>query len=565
MRIALCQYNPIIGDFSGNREKIFHYINAAKAQKVDLIVFPELATTGYPPRDLLEQADFIADNLLLVDAIEQQADGIAVVVGFVRPRLEVEGRRLANSVALLRRGQPRFTVDKMLLPTYDVFDESRYFEAAKKTDIVTLGGIKIGLTICEDLWNVDGIPGVSRYERDPAIELKKQGAELLINISASPFWSDKAKLRRTIFLDAVKRSQLPVLVVNQVGANDDLIFDGDSFVLDVNGKIVAQAPQFVESMLLIEVEKRPSALLMLRSVEITSSKSSALNPTLNDDQQTLEALTLGIRDYFSKQGFKRAVIGLSGGVDSALVCALAARALGPENVVAIMMPSRFTSEMSLKDAAQLAKNLHIAYQTISIEPLFTKFLSELQPLFQATAPTKKSSWDITEENLQSRIRGMLLMAYSNKFGHLVLSTGNKSELAVGYCTLYGDLNGGLAVISDLLKTSVYRLCELLNRQAAIIPQSIMDRPPSAELRENQTDQDSLPPYDLLDKILRLYIEERQDAPTIIKKLGEAETVQRVLRLVDRNEFKRRQAPVGLKISVRAFGQGRRLPIVQKYQ
>lgn len=557
LRIALCQHNPTIGDYNGNLKKILDLLELAKRGGAQLAVFPELATCGYPPRDLLEQEEFVSRHEAMLESIEATCDGIGALVGFVRRRHERSGRQLANSAVLLAKGTARQIVDKTLLPAYDVFDENRYFEPASTNKPIEFAGLKLGVTICEDLWNVEGLEsrdGTPFYGRDLAAELQRQGCDLLLNISASPFADGKPQLRRQLFGGAAARTKLPLFFVNQVGANDDLIFDGGSFAVDAAGKLCASAHRFEEDLLFCDLEKHKSWQL----VDGTRAKEAdAVSNVIN-------ALTLGIRDYFRKLGLRDAVIGMSGGVDSALVAALAVRALGPSHVVGVMMPTRFTSEVSRRDAAAVATNLGIKLETISIENLFEMFQRELKPLFG------NKKWDTTEENLQSRLRGTMLMAYSNKFGNLVLSTGNKSELAVGYCTLYGDLNGGLAVLSDVFKTDVYKLCAAINNgkiapfAIPVIPESVIKRAPSAELRDNQTDQETLPPYELLDAILRLYIDERLGLEAIVAQLGERPIVERILQMVDRNEFKRRQAPTGLKVSVRAFGQGRRLPIVQRF-
>ncbi len=550
MIVALCQINPTIGDFSGNLDKLSSQVDMAKQRGADLVLFPELASTGYPPRDLLEHPDFVDKNLQLIDTLAKQADGIAILVGFVQRNEKAQGRALHNAAVLLKDKRRQVVAVKSLLPTYDVFDERRYFEPATETTVVEVGGKRIGVTICEDLWSDPEILGpkglgVTSYARDPAAELQSQKVDFLVNLSASPFYVDKAKLRHQLFSRVASRTGLPVLFVNQVGANDDLIFDGASFVVDAKGNLTHSAAAFAEEMLLWDSDKPANPLPEVDAVDVA--------------KQLSDALILGIGDYFRKCGFRQAVVGLSGGVDSALVTALAAEALGKDNVQAIMMPSRFTSEMSLKSAKQLAENLGIAYEQISIEPIFTAYLEQLQPIFATRA------WDSTEENLQARIRGALLMAYANKFGHLLLSTGNKSELAVGYCTLYGDLGGGLAVISDVLKTQVYAICHYLNRHSERIPAEILTRPPSAELRQDQRDQDSLPDYETLDRILQLYVEDHQSEAEIVAQGLAAATVAKVLRMVDLSEYKRRQAPLGLKVSRRAFGGGRRQPIAQRYR
>ncbi|HEY1921361.1 MAG TPA: NAD+ synthase [Tepidisphaeraceae bacterium] len=554
MRIALAQTNPIVGDIAGNCRKMADFISRAKGQSAQLVVFPELSVIGYPPKDLLLKPQFIEDNLRGLKSIAEQARGIDAIVGYAERNANPVGRPLYNAVALLRDGRIVSRHFKTLLPTYDVFDESRYFEPGplqERKNLVHLGDIVGGLSICEDLWNDERLIPRRLYHRNPIADLHDAGAQLMINTSASPFVVGKHQFRLELFSSQVRQFGQPLVYVNQVGGNDELVFDGNSVVFDSTGKVIAQAKDFEEDLITVDVP--------------VGGQSHAAPGPMNHPSEGIEsiyrALLLGLGDYVRKCGFKSVVLGLSGGIDSALTAALAVAALGKDKVTGLIMPSRFSSDHSVSDALALAKNLGIAVQTVPINEVHEAYEKTLTRVFEGRSP------DVTEENIQARIRGALLMGYSNKFNHLLLTTGNKSEIAVGYCTLYGDMCGGLAVISDVPKTTVWQLARWINQKAGrpLIPQSSIDKVPSAELRPNQTDQDSLPPYDVLDAILHQYVEEEKGAAEIIACGFERETVLRVIRLIDRSEYKRRQAAPGIKVTSRAFGFGRRMPIAQNYQ
>ena len=547
MKIALAQINPTVGDIAGNCRKILDFIDQAKSRGAKIVVFPELSVIGYPPKDLLLKPRFVDDNLRGLQSIAARVSGIDAVVGYAERNSAPVGRPLHNAVALLREGKIVSRHFKTLLPTYDVFDESRYFEPGldERQNIVTIAGRPMGLSICEDLWNDEKMVPRRLYHQNPIADLNTAGAQVMINASASPFVVGKHRFRVELFSSQVKQFGKPLVYVNQVGGNDELVFDGNSVVFDARGNVIAQAKDFEEDLLL---------------VDLLSPQPRALN--LPSEISTIyKALVLGLRDYVRKCGFSTVVLGLSGGIDSAATAALAVAALGKDKVLGVSMPSRFSSEHSIADAKKLAENLGIEFQIVPIAQIHDAYEETLTPYFHGRER------DVTEENLQARVRGATLMAFSNKFNHLLLTTGNKSELAVGYCTLYGDMCGGLAVISDVPKTSIYALSEFINQQAGhdLIPRNSITKPPSAELRPNQTDQDSLPPYDLLDAILYRYIEEEKSAGEIVKEGFERPTVTRVIKLVDRSEYKRRQAAPGLKVTSRAFGFGRRMPIAQRYE
>jgi len=572
MRIALAQINPTVGDLAGNSRRIVEYINRAKAAGAELVVFPELAIPGYPPKDLLLKPQFIADNLAALKSIAAQVHGIDVLVGYVEPNPHPVGRPLYNAVALLRDGAIASRHYKKLLPTYDVFDESRYFEpapAGEQNNVVRIAGRPVGLSICEDLWNDEKMIPHRLYHENPIADLHAAGAEVMVNTSASPFVVGKHSFRLALFASQVKQFGKPLVYVNQVGGNDELVFDGNSVVMDAAGNVLAQAKDFEEDLLVVDLGKpapstgkpvlTPSAAQVQRFAEQTldleaQQKSPAAIESI------YKALVLGLRDYVGKCGFKSVVLGLSGGIDSALTAALAVAAFGKDKVVGIAMPSRYSSAGSETDAELLARNFGIEFHTIPIQPAHEAFERMLAPAFKGREP------DVAEENIQARVRGAVLMAFSNKFNHLLLTTGNKSELAVGYCTLYGDMCGGLAVISDVPKTVVYRLCKHINQQVGrdVIPRNTITKPPSAELRPNQTDQDSLPPYDILDAILHRYVEEEKSITQIVADGFDLATAARVIKLIDRSEYKRRQAAPGIKVTSRAFGFGRRMPIAQNY-
>ncbi len=543
MKVALGQINTTIGDFCGNSAKIIDYSRRARASGAELILFPELSVCGYPPRDLVERPSFVEANLKALDHIKQETQGITVVCGVVT-RAQIEtGKSVLNSAAVLVGGKIKLVQSKMLLPTYDVFDESRNFAAAESQQLLTLGDKSVALTICEDAWNDKHFWNRRLYNVDPVEKLLNAGGRLLLNISASPFYVGKPELRRNMLAAIARNDRVPVAMVNLVGGNDSIVFDGSSLVLAPDGRVIAQGRSFDEDLIFFDTESLAGDM----HTQVEGEESSAY-----------AALVLGTRDYVRKCGFKRVIIGLSGGIDSALTAAIAADAVGKENVIGVGMPSPYSSQGSIDDARAVADNLGIRFELIRITDTFEAYLKTLNPVF-AGLPE-----DTTEENLQSRIRGVILMALSNKFAGLVLSTGNKSELAVGYCTLYGDMCGGLAVISDVPKTMVYRISRYLNREREVIPRATIEKPPSAELKPNQTDQDTLPPYDVLDTILEDYIEAYKPADQIAREHGfDVELVNKVIRMVDRAEYKRQQAAVGLKISEKAFGVGRRMPIAAR--
>jgi NAD+ synthase (glutamine-hydrolysing) len=542
MRIFAAQINPTIGDLQGNTQLILQMISRGKKQNADLILFPELALSGYPPEDFLLLPQFMEGIEKHLEEIVQASKGTIVVVGLPR-RTPLQGEKiLHNSAAIIQDQKLLGYVDKSLLPTYDVFDERRYFEPGEPSKVWSLNGEMIGITICEDLWQHSNFLNTTHYKRDPVLELKGLNPTLLLNLSASPYSLLKFRTRLKVCLKAAKTLGCPVILCNQVGGNDNLIFDGHSLAVNQDG-LTQCAKGFEEDALLIDIKKTSPPLYIEHHL-------------LND---LFEALVLGLHDYFKKSGFKKACLGLSGGIDSALVASIAARALGPQNVLAVYMPSRFSSPESSRDAALLAKNLKIEYQEISIEGPFESYLNLLAPSFSGLPP------DITEENLQARIRGMLLMALSNKFGHIVLSTGNKSELAMGYATLYGDMCGGLGVVSDLTKQQVYSLAEWINRHEEIIPWNTIKRAPTAELRHDQKDSDSLPDYAIIDTVLQAYVEEHQSPQWIADQFGyPLALVEQLIKRIHANEYKRRQAPPGLRISEKAFSVGRRFPIVQRW-
>lgn len=543
MKIALGQINPTVGDFAGNAARITDFSRRAQAAGAGLVIFPELSLCGYPPRDLVERPAFVACNQETLDCVAASTRGIAVICGLVTPARAETGKSVMNSAALLREGKVEFLQSKMLLPTYDVFDELRHFAPAAKQELFAFCGKQMALTICEDAWNDKHFWHRRLYGRDPVEELMRAGGDFLLNISASPFNLGKRELRRKMLEAIAREYKVPVVMVNQVGGNDSLVFDGSSFVLGPDGRLVAQAASFEEDLVFFD--------------------SDALQGDVHPQAEGTEAsayaaLVLGTRDYVRKCGFERVLLGLSGGIDSALTAVIATDAVGAQNVTGIALPGPYSSPSSLADARALAAKLGIRFEELPISPIFDSFRAGLKNVF-AGRPE-----DVTEENIQARIRGDLLMALSNKFGALVLATGNKSELAVGYCTLYGDMAGGLGVISDVPKTLVYRLARFVNARRPVIPQSTLDKPPSAELRPGQLDSDSLPPYEVLDVILEDYVEDCQSTQQIAAARGfDPELVRRVIQMVERSEYKRQQAPPGLKISEKAFGVGRRLPIARK--
>lgn len=560
MKIALAQINPIVGDIVGNSQLIIERIAEARAKGASLVAFPELSVVGYPPRDLLLKPRFVSANVDAVHRIAESCQDIAAIVGFVESNTDAIGRHLRNSAAYCAGGKVQQIRHKSLLPTYDVFDEQRYFEPGPEVTLIEHEGTPIGLSICEDLWNDEQLIGRRIYHQDPIGLLAAAGARVMLNISASPFAYDKHSFRVRLFGHQARRHQLPLLFVNQVGGNDELIFDGASAALDAEGNVIAQAKAFEEDLLIVECGTGVSPVRQNTGVTPVPHVNRIENYP-SGIGQLYEALVLGTRDYVRKCGFKHVVLGLSGGIDSALTAAIAADAVGPSAVTGVAMPSRYSSDHSLKDAEAVARNLGINFKVISIAPIHDVFEKHMQPHFDGQAP------GLAEENLQARIRGNTLMALSNKFGWLLLTTGNKSELAVGYCTLYGDMCGGLAVISDVPKTLIYPLAEYINARAGreIIPRSTITKAPSAELRPNQTDQDTLPPYEVLDAIVQSYINEEMSAEEIIAAGFDAETVHRVVRMIDLNEYKRKQMPPGLKVTSRAFGIGRRMPIAARFR
>ena len=544
MKIALGQINPTIGDFSGNSAKIIECSRQAHALGAEMALFPELAVCGYPPRDLLEKPAFVARNQQVVNEIAAAVPpGITVICGFVSRAKEETGKSVMNSAAVLRGGVVQFVQSKMLLPTYDVFDEMRYFEPAESQKLLALGNRQLALTICEDAWNDKHFWHRRLYRVDPVDELLHAGGNLVLNISASPFHLGKRELRMQMLETIARDNKVPVVFVNQIGGNDSLVFDGSSMVIAPDGKVVAQARSFAEDLIIFDTE---------------SMQGDMHDQTPPGDPSAYAALVLGTRDYVRKCGFRKVILGLSGGIDSALTAAIAVDALGKENVTGVAMPSQYSSEHSIKDARELACKLGIRFEVIAIGEIFDCYRQALAPAF-AGMPE-----DVAEENIQSRIRGNLLMAMSNKFGELVLTTGNKSELGVGYCTLYGDMVGGLAVISDVPKTMVYSLSRYVNSIRPVIPQSTIDKPPSAELRPGQKDSDTLPPYQVLDNILEDFVEDYRTAEQIASERGyDVRLVRDVIRMIERSEYKRQQAAPGLKITPKAFGLGRRFPIAQK--
>ena len=547
MKITLAQLNPTVGDIRGNLAKVTRTLSQCSKDSPDLVVFPELFLVGYPPRDLLERPSFIArteEAIRELSEVSQKYPRTGIIVGAPQPRQQSTGKGLHNSALLIYQGRLIFTQHKSLLPTYDVFDEPRYFDPAPEDPVVKFKDKILGISICEDAWNDPALWHRPTYSYDPIEVLAEKGADLIINIAASPFHRGKEKLRYDIVRSHATKHRIPFLFVNQVGANDELIFDGRSICLDGAGDLMAVLPPFVEQVETISVDG-PG----IRDPYVPQEEIASVH----------QALVLGVRDYMDKCGFSSAILGLSGGIDSAVTCCIAVEAVGTENVVAVTMPGPYSSTGSIEDSRKLAENLGIRFEVIPISPAYEAYIKSLQDHFKGREP------DITEENFQARIRGNILMALSNKFGHLVLSTGNKSELAVGYCTLYGDMSGGLSVIADVPKTMVYELAQYMNRDSIIIPQEIVNKPPSAELRENQTDQDTLPPYEVLDEILHYYVDEHYSMADLLQHNFDPETVKWVIRTVDRNEYKRRQAVPGLKVTSKAFGIGRRMPIAAKFE
>jgi NAD+ synthetase len=554
LKIGLLQLNSTIGDFLANQKKLLAGYEKAVVHGAEFVLAPELFLCGYPPRDLLLREDFIAANLSALAETAKIVGAVPLCVGFVDRNSEKPGRALRNAAAVLQNGKIIWRTHKSLLPTYDVFDEDRYFEPAKKIEPFVFNGRKLGITICEDIWNDEDFWPERLYRRDPVRELISQGAEIILNLSASPWSAGKEKTRLEMLQRVARDEKIPLAQVNLVGANDELIFDGHSVALDVHGEVIALGKSFAEDVFVADLQLGGASVPASRLV------SSLAPPNFPPrEAQIFSALSLGIRDYVHKCGFKSVIVGLSGGIDSALVAVLAADALGAENVLGVAMPARYSSEGSLTDAEQLAKNLGIRYEVLPIEPAFLAVEKQLGKVFAGTKPNE------AEENVQSRLRGVTLMALSNKFGALVLTTGNKSEMAVGYCTLYGDMDGALAPVADVFKTDIYKIARWVNREKTIIPESSISKPPSAELRPNQKDQDSLPEYEILDAILELYVVKDLSKAEIVARGFDAATVNDVLNKINFSEYKRRQAAPGLKISPRAFGTGRRIPLAQKFR
>ena len=543
MKIALGQINPTVGDFAGNAAKIIDFSMRAKSLGAGLILFPELSVCGYPPRDLVERASFVQHNREAAEHIAAETHGIAVICGLVTPAQAETGKSVMNSAALLMDGRIKFVQSKMLLPTYDVFDEMRNFAPARSQVLFPFCGKQMALTICEDAWNDKHFWPRRLYTVDPVEALVHAGGNFVLNISASPFWANKRELRHDMLATIARNDHVPVAFVNQVGGNDGLVFDGSSLVFDREGNVIARGKSFEEDLILFD----------------SDSLAGELHDQIEGEEASIyAALVLGTRDYVSKCGFQKVIIGLSGGIDSALTAAIAVDAIRAENVTGVGMPGPYSSQGSIDDARALAGSLGIRFVTLPVGNIFDDYKSTLKPVF------KDHKEDVTEENIQSRIRGSLLMALSNKFGALVLSTGNKSELGVGYCTLYGDMAGGLAVINDVPKTLVYRLSRYVNSRKPVIPQATLEKPPSAELSLNQKDSDTLPDYEVLDAILEDYVEQAHSAEQISREHNfDLDLVKNVIRMVERNEYKRQQAAPGIKISPKAFGYGRRFPIAAK--
>ncbi len=541
MKIALAQINTTVGDIYGNRDRALRAMERAKESDADLVVFPELCLTGYPPRDLLGIHGFVDSNLKALEEIAARTDGIGVVIGFLDRNEKKEGRDFHNAAAFLSEGKIKAVIHKTLLPTYDVFDEDRYFEPADSTKLVPFMGRTLGISICEDAWNAEDFWPRPLYSSNPIRSQVEKGADLLINISASPYEMTKLKTRYEMLKNHVLRLGVPLVYVNLVGGNDDILFDGNSLVLGSKGNIIARCKSFAEDLVVADPD---------------STQGSGYTDS-EPVENLFNALVMGTRDYVHKCGFKSATLGLSGGIDSAVTACIAAEALGSGNVLGVSMPSMYSAPESYEDARVLAQNLGIGFEVIPIKPVFEAFKASLAGVFAGRQE------DETEENLQARIRGAILMGLSNKFGHLVLATGNKSELAAGYCTLYGDMVGGLAVISDVPKTLVYSLAGYINRRKEFIPANTIRRPPTAELKPDQKDQDTLPEYDILDGILKLRVEEQMSVDEIVANGYDRDTVEKLVRMIHVNEYKRRQAAMGLKVTTRAFGSGRRMPIAIK--
>ena len=543
MKIYIGQINPTVGALASNAATIDRVYHEGVEAGADVVMVPELAVTGYPPLDLLDREAFISAALEMRDKLASSTGSTALIFGCITRSERWCGKPLHNAAIVAQNGRVILEQHKSLLPTYDVFDELRYFEPGRGGKVVDINGHRVGVSICEDFWYDDEILGTKLYCQNPVDQLARQHAEVILNISASPYNAGKNGARYQLFSEIARRYDIPLVYVNQVGGNDELLFDGSSIVIDAKGETIFCAQPFVEESTLVRLDGARCNSLEAMPVE----------------EEIGRALILGLRDYLKKCGFKDVVIGLSGGIDSAVTAALAVEALGPQHVTGIAMPSQFSSQHSIDDARVLAENLGITFHIVPIQPIYEPYETAIDELF------KEKKFDTTNENIQARIRGNILMAWSNRKGAMVLSTGNKSEMAVGYCTLYGDMAGGLALLGDVYKTMIYRVARWLNRNGDVIPESTMTKPPSAELRPNQTDQDSLPPYDVLDEILKLYIEKWQELDQIVAAGFDRKLVQRVLSLVDNNEFKRRQAAPTIRVSTKAFGSGRQMPIAQRWR
>jgi NAD+ synthetase len=543
MKLALCQIDPIIGDLQYNKKKILDGYQKGIDEGADLVIFPELALVGYPPLDLVEKKEFRLAVNEVANEIASKTTSVGLIFGSITEDDDLVGTDVHNSALLCYNGKIQFVQHKTLIPNYDVFDEMRYFDPSKEVFVHEFKGEKLGISICEDIWNDADYWYRRRYTRDPIQELLQKKATLLINISASPYSYGKRQARKDMLSTLCRTDKLPLAYTCCVGAQTDLIFDGASMCFDRKGRLVKVGKTFEEDFILFDTNAD--------YVEVEKCESSF-------EEEVYKALVFGLKEYSNKQNFNKAVIGLSGGIDSALVTCIAVDALGAENVHVLLMPSKYSSEGSISDSLQLIKNLGISFNDVSIQPVVDETISQMKPIL-------KNIKGITEENLQARVRGIYLMAYSNNEGHLLLATSNKSEMAVGYATLYGDMAGGLAVIADVYKTDVYKIADYINRNSEIIPKAIINKPPSAELKPNQTDQDTLPPYELLDKILRMYLEENKEIHEITEIIGDEETVKKVLRMVDFSEYKRKQAAPALRVSSKAFGYGRRYPIVQGWR
>lgn len=545
MKIACLQINAIVGAFASNAQKVVDGYQRAVARGADLVLAPELILSGYPPRDLLNYPDVVDTQEKVLPTVTAAVGSVPLVMGLLARNTSRPGKLLHNAAAVVQDGEILHLVAKSLLPTYDVFDEDRYFQEAEKTSPVTVNGVRLGVTICEDIWNDEDFWNERLYRRDPVKDLVQQGVDLIVNVSASPWHLGKERLRAAMLSRVASTEKVPVVQVNMVGGNDELIFDGRSMGFDSKGRVLAKGLAFDEDMVWVDTTEQGQPLELMKWP--------------NEEEELFNALSLGLRDYVFKCGFKQVALGLSGGIDSALTAVIAVEALGPKNVLGVLMPGRYSSPGSIDDSLALAKSLEIDHRIVPIDEAFSGMLNLTSPLFEGRPP------DITEENLQARIRGMVLMALSNKTGRLILTTGNKSELAVGYCTLYGDMCGGLAVINDLPKTWVYRVARWLNRRQEIIPWATIEKPPSAELRPGQTDQDTLPPYEELDAIIDAYVVRHLDVARIAAEGHDAGLVRELVRKIDVNEYKRRQSAPGLKVTSKAFGMGRRMPIAQQFR